>query len=51
MIYKQPIATQQQEMIAALSSLSYFYCAAVVTAIVASVEVVDSVAMAVAVFF
>ncbi|MDF2510585.1 MAG: hypothetical protein K0S04_451 [Herbinix sp.] len=50
MIYKQPIATHQQEMIAALFSLSYFYCAAVVTAIVASVEV-DLVVMAVAVFF
>jgi hypothetical protein len=50
-IYKQPIATHQQEMIAALFSLSYSYCAAVaVTAIVASVEVV-SVVMAVAVFF
>ena len=50
MIYKQPIATQDQVMIAVGFSSSYSYCAAAVTAIVALVEVVSE-AMAVAVFF
>lgn len=54
MIYKQPIATQDQVMIAVGFSSSYSYCAAAaVTAIVALVEVVsvEAAIAAAAVFF